>query len=102
MHRNLCSGCGYNYSTMESFEARHVGEFGCASTKIGQSLRRCLTINEMHERGWIYSEPLITFYDDEKPYQKTTPTWTMPIEQSRAKNLYENKGAKGNANMQCS
>ncbi len=79
-HKNLCSGCGFNFGTMETFEKHRIGQFG--------KDRRCMTADEMRAKGWEYSEPLLTYYNEGKPYQKATPTWTLPAEQSRVKSLY--------------
>jgi hypothetical protein len=84
-HKNLCSGCGFNLATMEAFEKHRIGDFEGK----GENKRRCLSVDEMKARGWEYSIPELTFYNDGVPYKKATPTWGLPIELSRAKNLYQ-------------
>jgi hypothetical protein len=77
--KNLCSGCGMNYATMESFEKHRVGEFG--------KDRRCLTSAEMEAKGWEYSEPLVTFTVEGVSSQKATPTWACPVSEKRQETL---------------
>ncbi len=83
-HKNLCSGCGYNFGTLETFEKHRIFD-----VPEDWDTRRCMTVEEMHAAGWEYSEPLMTFYTNGRPYKKATPTWTLPIALSRAKNLYQ-------------
>jgi hypothetical protein len=79
MHKNICSGCKYNFGTLESFEKHRTGEFGVD--------RRCMTPREMEEWGWEFSTPLVTFYREGVSYQKETATWVCPVSESRQKSL---------------
>lgn len=84
-HKNICSGCSFNFGTMETFEKHRVFD-----VQDDWNTRRCLTASEMQAKGWEYSEPLLTFHSDGKPYKKAALTWTLPIALSRAKNLHMN------------
>lgn len=73
MNKNLCSGCGFNFGTMETFEAHRIGKFGVD--------RRCMSINEMKLKGWEYSEPQVLFFVEGNRQKRVTPTWTKPVDQ---------------------
>lgn len=81
MSKNLCSGCSLNFGTMETFEAHRIGKFGVD--------RRCMSIAEMKLKGWEYSEPLLTFFNDGQRFKRATPTWTDTVAQERKKRSFE-------------
>lgn len=85
MHKNLCD-CGYNFGTMETFEAHRVGEFGNG--------RRCLTALEMEKRGWELSHPLLSFSCEGKSCKKAFPTWMKPFSEKRLLSFETLKNAR--------
>jgi hypothetical protein len=70
IHKNVCSGCGFNFATQESFNKHRIGKF--------REKRRCLTPDEMGTQGWIYCIPTMVFFNNGTRYTKPTPTWIYP------------------------
>ncbi len=63
---------------METFEKHRIFD-----VQDDWSTRRCMTAEEMHAAGWEYSEPMITFHINGRPYKKATPTWAIPMSEKK-------------------
>ncbi len=72
-HKNMCSGCGFNFASVGTLDKHRVGTVG--------KDRRCLTVDEMKAKGWELSEPLLTLHREGVPYQERVSTWSMPFDE---------------------
>ena len=79
MHKNYCSSCKYNFSTLYCFEKHLVGSY-----KIG---RRCLTKIEMLEKNWKLKKCLVTFTFEGTNKKISTPTWILPVTEKEQNRL---------------
>jgi hypothetical protein len=56
--RNLCRSCGQDFNSVELFDRHRVGVHaytyseGIAMVPMREDGRRCLSLDEMTERGW--------------------------------------------------
>jgi hypothetical protein len=71
MSLNGCSGCGCDFTSVAIFDLHRVGKHaysyseGVAMEPMRENGRRCLTSDEMSERGWSI-DPKGRWFDPER------------------------------------
>lgn len=79
---NLCRSCGIDFNSIDLFEQHRVGVHaytfseGIAMEPMREDGRRCLSVDEMHERGWE---------QDAKGY------WFDPVKAKRTSDYFQKR-----------
>ena len=85
VNKNQCSGCGYKFFTESLFFAHRTGDYMLTDKKgtpiptpVGQSPRRCLTVEEMSLKGWLLRTLDVDVRIEDKPTKIKMSTWVLP------------------------
>lgn len=73
---NYCSGCKKNFAGVTSFDRHRTGTFGQGWEK---GTRRCLTSDEMQEKGWTMAVEPVKRRLNNTPYVEQMETWHQPV-----------------------
>ncbi len=98
MKKHSCSGCRYNFATLTMFDEHRVGEYSFvnnkgwfAPTPIGQSPRRCLTVDEMSIKGWLLRTLDVDVIIEGHGTRVPMSTWILPDQIEKRKQRVEKK-----------
>jgi hypothetical protein len=85
VNKNQCRTCGYNFFTESMFFEHRTGEYNLTNDKgspirtpVGQSPRRCLSVEEMSLKGWMLRTLDVTVWVDGNKTTVPMSTWVMP------------------------
>src|SRR5258708_7764414 len=82
--KNLCSGCGYNFLSMDVFDRHRIDDPQATKTHG----RRCLTPEEMTVKGMHCRSGALPRYDDGKIVADIPVTsWYIPLSEKNKEQL---------------
>jgi hypothetical protein len=75
---NLCRACGSDFTSVRLFDAHRIGRHEYSWSRELEDGRRCLDIEEMHERGWEQEQNSRWF--DPKHVERARQAFRTPSE----------------------